>query len=174
MTPEEILSILREVQILKEVDREGWKHRGITNPESVADHTLGVAFLVMMMAEGEDLDVEKALKMAMLHDLPESRVGDISHHSPKYPDKVRLEEEAAQEIFEGLFDYHKLCQEYSKGESPEARLVKAADKLELLAQALKYEIKGHEVSDFWDEDYKFNGVATKIYNLIKNSRKESR
>jgi len=171
MTPEEILRILREVQRLKEVDRAGWKYRGVKSPESVADHSLGVAYLVMAMA-GEDIDVAKALKMAMLHDLPESQVGDISFHSPKFKDKLKLEQGAAEEILKDVSDYHDLWVEYSKGESPEAKVVKAADKLELLAQALDYEQKGYDVSDFWDEEYQFSGVSKEIYQSIKKARKE--
>lgn len=173
MTPEEIVGILRGVQRLKEVDREGWKHRGIRAPESVAEHTLGVAFLAMAMAEAEGLDIEISLKMALLHDLPESKIGDISFHSPRYRDKERMEEGAAKEILSGISDYHDLWLEYSKGESPEARLVKAADKLELLAQAIEYENKGYDVGDFWEEEYPFSGVARSIYDHLKNTKKEA-
>lgn len=174
MRAEEIARLLREVERLKDVDREGWKHRGITKPESVAEHTLGVAFLAMSMAEAEGLDVEKSLKMALLHDLPEARVGDISFHSPRYREKEKLETTAAREMLRDAQEYHELWAEYSKGESPEAKLVKYADKLELLAQAVEYEKKGYDVGDFWEEEYEFSGVAKEIYDLLKATRRKSR
>ncbi len=174
MKPEEIVKLLMDVEKLKEVDREGWKHRGITKPESVAEHTLGVAFLAMTIAEAEGLNVEKSLRMALVHDLPESRIGDISFHSPRYPEKESLEAKAADEILSEVPDYHKAWMEYSKGESPEARLVKYADKLELLAQAVEYEKKGYDVSDFWEEEYVFVGAAKRIYDLLMKSRRANR
>jgi putative hydrolase of HD superfamily len=170
MTPEEILCILRDVLRLKEVDREGWKRRGIRSPERVAGHTSGVAFLAMAMAEIEGLDVKKSLEMAILHDLPESRIGDIDFHSPRYKDKERMEQDAAREILGGVPDYFEIWHEYYRGETPEAQLVRAADKLELLAQALEYEKRGCDVDEFWEEEYLFSGVAESIYNLLKASR----
>ncbi|MFQ5815961.1 MAG: HD domain-containing protein, partial [Candidatus Hydrothermarchaeaceae archaeon] len=88
-----------------------------------------------------------------------------------YRDKERMEEGAAKEILSGTPDYHELWLEYSKGESSEARMVKAADKLELFAQALEYEKKGFDVGDFWEEEYPFSGVAKSIYDLLKTMGK---
>ncbi len=169
MRAEEVISFMQDVEGLKRVPREGWLARGIREPESVAEHTLGVAFLAMLLARDRALDEEKAVEMALLHDLPESRVGDISIFSPKYKEKDKIEEEAARVIM-GKSPEYALWAEYMEGKTAEAVAVKEADKLELLFQALEYERMGHNVEDFWGEEYAFQGLAKEIYLRLKRSR----
>ncbi|MDQ2922490.1 MAG: HD domain-containing protein, partial [Acidobacteriota bacterium] len=78
-----MLPALIELQRLKRLDRTGWTLRGLPNgTESVAAHSFGVCVTAMMLADrikkgGVDVDVERVLKMALLHDWAESRVGDM-------------------------------------------------------------------------------------------------
>ncbi|MEE8167456.1 MAG: HD domain-containing protein [Candidatus Hydrothermarchaeales archaeon] len=170
MNAKHLLRLIEEVERLKLTSREGWKLRGVREAESVAEHALGVAFLSMLLADEEKLDVEKVIRMALLHDLQEARVGDISIFSPRYPEKREIEERAIDEALKHFPGYRKLWGEYVKGKSPEAKSVKQADKLELLIQALEYERKGYDVGDFWDEEYEFNGLARELYELLKKAR----
>lgn len=82
-----ILKFLEEAGKLKAVPREGWRMRGIKECESVAEHTFRVAFIAMLLSEMEKCSMQKALKMALLHDLPESRVGDLTRRSSNYRQK---------------------------------------------------------------------------------------
>ncbi|KAI1861045.1 hypothetical protein JX265_009664 [Neoarthrinium moseri] len=64
---------------LKEQPRNGWRRRGISDGESVADHTL--MMLLMMLWKTEGLPAEdrlKALEMVIAHDLPEAIMGDYT------------------------------------------------------------------------------------------------
>ncbi len=170
MEAQDIIAFMKDVEALKRVPREGWLARGIEEPESVAEHTLGVAFLAVLLAKDRRLDEDKIIKMALLHDLPESRAGDISIFSPKYAEKDRIEKEAAGLIMARNPEYKSLWEEYVRGESAEAATVKEADKLELLFQALEYEKRGYSADDFWRGEYDFKGLAREIYLRLKSSR----
>src|SRR5689334_1471914 len=78
-----MLSTLIELQRLKRLDRTGWTLRGLPNgTESVAAHSFGVVVAAMLLADellaqGVSVDMEKVLRMALLHDWAEVRVGDM-------------------------------------------------------------------------------------------------
>jgi len=170
-----IIKFLEEVGKLKIVPREGWKMKGIKDRESVAEHTFRVAVIAMLLSEMEKCSTQKVLKMSLLHDLPESQVGDLTRRSPNYGQKREIEKKAMKAILRTLpeklkKEYIQLWEEYRKGRTPEAKLVKYADKLEMLLQAKEYARKGYDTSDFWSEEYEFKGTALKIYNLLKPCR----
>lgn len=158
MSPETLLAFLRTALGLKRVPRTGWLLRGLVDVESVAEHTWGVALIVLALApevEGP-LDREKALIIALVHDLPERSLSDIPSpalaHLP--PEAKREAEEAAlSEIVQGLPDGDRLrvwWREFEEGSTPEGRLVRDADRLEMLLQAYLYEeSRGVRLDDFW-------------------------
>lgn len=135
---------------LKDEKRTGWELRNVEEPESVADHTWGCATLVMMFSGQEDLNTEKCLKMALVHDLGESKVGDLATRAVDLENKVSKEEKdrkernALEEMTEklGSSEIMDLWEEYSERETEEARFVKDMDLVELCLQALKYEKEG--------------------------------
>ncbi|KAA0001413.1 MAG: HD domain-containing protein [Thermoplasmata archaeon] len=68
---------------LKGIKRKGWLRIGIEKVESVACHSYRVAFLAMLIGDALNLNVEKMLKMALLHDLAEATTGDITPYDMK-------------------------------------------------------------------------------------------
>jgi len=170
-----VLKFLEDVGKLKLVAREGWKLRGVKNPESVAEHSFRTAFIAMMLSDIEKCNTQNVLKMALLHDLQESKTGDLTVFSKNYVKKKALEKKAIKKIFNSLpkklrKEYLKIWKEYEEGSTKEAKLVKQADKLELLIQAAEYEKHGYNVSDFWTEEYEFEGLCREIYNNLKNRK----
>ncbi len=167
-----IISFLTELMRLKAVPRMGWLLRGVRDVESVADHSYGVAFIAMLLADlaqrqGLEPNVEKILRMALLHDLTEARTGDLPNTVKRYFDKGALhaaDQRAADEILSGLGaigeEYLLLWQEYEQRTSLEARIVKAADKLDLLLQAREYEKGGAQnLHEFWqNSELDFSGL----------------
>jgi len=145
-----MISTLIELQRLKRLDRTGWVLRGLApGAESVAAHSYGVAFTAMVLADkvrarGVGVDVERVLRLALLHDLAETRTGDMPRTGAQYysPEARRRAERAAfddvvRELGSPLGgDYGELHEDYERRLSLEARLVKAADIVDLLAQAL--------------------------------------
>ncbi|ALM74925.1 HD domain-containing protein [Thermococcus barophilus] len=154
-----MLRLFIEAGKLKRLPRMGWLLRGVPNPESVADHSFRVAFITLFLAEdlrsrGIDVNVEKALKIALLHDLGESKITDLPLDAQRYVDKRKAEKKAVMELLlevgEKSLEYFKLFEEYEEESSLEGRLVKFADKLEMTLQACEYEVAGFgNLDEFW-------------------------
>src|SRR2546421_12201480 len=75
-------SLLIELQRLKRLDRTGWVLRGLApGAESVGAHTYGVALAAMLLADevrrrGGAIDVERGLRVALVHEWAETRMGE--------------------------------------------------------------------------------------------------
>ena len=136
------------VSELKKVPRKGWKDKvGIEYPESVADHSFVTAIMAMIISNDTDLDQEKTIKMALLHDLAESLIGDFTPDEISKEQKRIAELDAMKEILSTLpvnlsksYDY--IWQEYIEEKSREAIFVHDIDKLEMAVQAAKYSSEG--------------------------------
>ena len=63
----------------KDLKRSGWVNKKVVNPESDAEHSFSVAFMTMLMAP-DNLDKEKCLKLALIHDLAEIYAGEYTPH----------------------------------------------------------------------------------------------
>ena len=174
-----MLSTLIELQRLKRLDRTGWTLRGLPNgTESVAAHSFGVGVTAMLLADrctaaGVTIDVEKVLRIALLHDWAETRVGDMPRTATLYfGSEVRKQAEmsAFSDIVkpvDAIGSYANLYNDYERRESLEARLVKAADVLDLLIEVLALERAGARgLDEFWEvaENPGFNleGAAEQI------------
>ena len=70
------LKFLIEANKLKTVPRTGWVLMEVKNPESIADHIFRVTVATWLMAEKANLDVKRAIKIALFHDLCEVYAGD--------------------------------------------------------------------------------------------------
>ncbi len=134
---------------LKNISRQGWIDKlSIKNPESVADHTFSMAIMGMIISDLENLDSEKILKMILLHDLAESKVGDLVPDEMGIDKKQRLENQAFDEIIKTLpesliTNYTKIWKEYQENSSEESSIVHQIDKLEMVLQAKIYQSQGH-------------------------------
>ena len=143
-----IEEFFQKVLELKNVSREGWKEKlEIINPESVAEHSYSTAVISMILSDLEGLNTEKIIKMALLHDLAESIIGDIIPGSITKNEKVRKENIAMKQILKNLPDkiaepYFEIWNEYQKNSSQESRLLHDIDKLEMAFQAKFYQNKG--------------------------------
>jgi putative hydrolase of HD superfamily len=168
---------------LKSVPRIGWLLRGVRDVESVAAHSFGVAVIAMLLADrararGIAVNVEKLLRMALMHDLTEARTGDLPSTIKRYFDKAvikaaddRIVQEMLTELGPLGESYLALWHDYEDRACIESRLVKAADKLDLLVQSREYEKGGaRSLQEFWDtadEDFAQLGVDDLICDLVK-------
>ena len=162
-----LLNLLAQANHLKHLPRTGWLFAGVAAPESIAEHTCVTALLVLYLGEqinadwanqGLDgpVDVAKAVRMALLHDLAESVVTDFPKRTTQLiGSQVKHAAEAAA-LSQILADLpsstqdQALCQEYNEAASAEARLVKDADTLEMIHQAHQYKARGHtNLADFF-------------------------
>lgn len=162
MEPNEtLLDLFRELQILDRVPRSGYVLRGVSDGESVSEHSWHVLFFVWALgSQIPDLDLPRALEIALVHDLAELRVGDLPSTSKRYFEpgaKAGAERAAMAEILAPLPERaQELFVEYQQGETREAMLVKACDKLQLLVKVDVYESWGAQgLSEFWDNPENF-------------------
>lgn len=183
-----IIELLTELMRLKAVPRTGWLLRGVRDVESVAAHSFGVAFIAMLLGDrarmlGLQVDGERLLRLALLHDLTEARTGDLPSTIKSYFEPAVLkaaDESAAAAMLEALGplgqQYLALWREYEHRASFEARLVKAADKLDLLLQAREYERGGaRSMQEFWENaeaDFSQLGVDELITDLVEQLQKQ--
>lgn len=138
-SPDPLLALharLVEVMALKALPRAGWVRVGVPQPESVAAHSWGVAWLVLALCP-PGLDRGRALAIAVLHDLAEVRVGDITPHDGVDRAQKHTQERAALvELLRPLPDPEGLVALWDEyGHSPEGRFVRACDKLDMALQA---------------------------------------
>ncbi len=144
-----LLDFFQKVLDLKNVPRQGWKDKlQIDNVESVAEHTYSTAIISMIYSDLHELDTEKIIKMALLHDLSESITGDLTPDKISKKSKYEKENHAMKQILSNLpsnisESYYKIWDEYQKVSSEEAKLVHEIDKLEMVFQAKYYYDKGH-------------------------------
>ena len=145
----DILDFLTYSLNLKNVHRQGWIDKvSIENPESVADHSYSMAIMAMIISDLENYDSEKILKMTLLHDLAESKIGDITPEQMTPENKMQIENKAFDEIIGKLPDtlqsqYNPIWKEYQDNNTEESNFVHQIDRVEMVLQAKTYQKEGY-------------------------------
>lgn len=167
----DLVTLFRTIAKLKTTRRQGWIDRGlpVETVESVADHTFMTAIIAWVLALDEpDLDADRVLQLAMVHDLAEAITGDPPPYTPdelsaaidaegltsffsrrhrrtaEEKERKRQSEAEAMTTLTALIPQvagsaiSTLWQEYEAGQTPEARFVKEADTYEAFHQARIY------------------------------------
>ena len=145
---------------LKDEKRTGWQLRNIEDPESVADHSWGVALLTLVYSEEVGINEEKALKMALVHDIAEAETGDFvtrkvdDKQEIEKEEKEKLEKEAVEKL-SGLLgeELEEIWMEYEERETDEAKFVKDMDLIDMCLTALKYEKENRYNPEEENEDF---------------------
>ncbi|KIH89868.1 hydrolase of HD superfamily [Sporothrix brasiliensis 5110] len=178
------------LELLKTTKREGWRRFGITHGESIADHMYRMSLMAMLAppALAARLDMNRCIKMCLVHDMAEALVGDITPVDgvPK-PEKSRREASTMDYITGTLLgqvgggsgsksgsksgsgdgdndtgavgrEIRAIWQEYEDAATPESHFVHDVDKMELLLQMHEYETRGQGHVDLGEFAY----VATKM------------
>lgn len=182
MDTADIVEMLLHGNQLKRTARTGWVQRGVSQGETVAAHSYGVAFATLILAQltAETVDLGKALALAVLHDLPEGLTSDIPAPAMRFLPpgiKPQMERAALDEIlgdtsFEA--DFLDWWQELQANETAEAQLVHDADKLDLFVQALVFEEQtgNKHLAEFWQEPHTFHfPEAQTIYDALLGRRR---
>ncbi|XP_007561059.1 PREDICTED: HD domain-containing protein 2 [Poecilia mexicana] len=139
-----MLQFMKLIGQLKRVPRTGWVYNNVKNPESVSDHMYRMAMMSLTITD-PTVDRDRCIKLALAHDMAECIVGDIApSDNVSKAEKHRREEEAMRRLSSLLPDglkqeIYALWEEYESQSSPEARLVKQFDLLEMIMQAHEYE-----------------------------------
>ncbi|KGN61403.1 HD domain-containing protein 2 [Cucumis sativus] len=178
-----VIDFLTLCHRLKTTKRKGWINHGINGPESIADHMYRMALMSLIAGDLPGVNRERCIKIALVHDIAEAIVGDItpSDGVPK-EEKSRRESAALHEMCQLLGggmrakEIKELWAEYENNSSLEANLVKDFDKVELILQAFEYEIEHGKVLDefFHSTAGKFQTEVGKSWAAEVLTRRNSR
>ncbi len=152
VSSEDVARFIYEMGMLRKVSREGWKLLGITNPESVAAHSLRAAQIGYILASMEQYEhPEMICTMLVFHDIGECRIGDIHKVASRY---VQADEQAA--VAEQLQHLEKvgekilsLYDQIETQKTTEGIIAKDADLLDLAATACEYRNQGYYNANDW-------------------------
>ena len=135
MDARRLIDFLRVAERLKDVPRHCWTTGG--RRESVAEHSWRVALMAMLMAdEFPELDIDRVIRMCLVHDLGEAVTGDIPTFVKTDADRV-VEGREVDALIGALPEpwpewLGALFAEMEALETPEARLYKALDRMEAI------------------------------------------
>jgi putative hydrolase of HD superfamily len=145
---------------LKREPRKGWQKRVEGRVESVADHSFAVALLALYEGERRGYDMEKILKLALIHDLEEAIIGDLTPRDKAHRGATRVQRDRERAIRELLSKlpaksrpaYLRLWTDLRERRSKESRLVRQLDKVEMAFQANEYGKRTgqRKMRDFYD------------------------
>lgn len=177
---EELVDFLGNVLRFHYIKRHHWFRDG--QQENDAEHSWHLAMLVLVLAPElePDADINKMLKMAIIHDLPEIYAGDtFAYDTEARKDKKEREVIAAEKLLRELPDdrrkeFAEIIKEYSEKTTVEARLVTALDKLQPLLANLEANGEGWKrkkltwkvIDDLKRPYMAFNPKLTKLYEDI--------
>ena len=148
MNSKDLIHFAQEVNKSKRIKRTGWLLEGIAAPESVAEHSFRLVVLAMVLGEYLEVDSEKLVKMAIIHDLGETITGDLVVERGKTINeeykkrKEELEEKGIETLFKPFSKKYKaIFHEMIARKTKEAQIFWQLDKLEMALQAKEYEEK---------------------------------
>ena len=141
------IELLFELGAIRNMSR-GWVQHVGQDVASITEHTFRVVWIALAIARREGAgDEGKIIKMALVHDIAESRVSDLSYIQKVY---VKADEDkAAKDMFaETSFEdfYEDTLAEYEKRESIEAKIVKDADNIDIDLELKELEERGSKLA----------------------------
>ena len=146
----QIANLLFEIRMLKDINRSGYSFLG-SGRESIAEHCFTMAFICFSMARLDpEVDGERLVAMALVHDLAEARTGDFNYVQKKY--SKTSEERAISHLIRDISfgrDIRSLVEEFNQGETKEARLANDADQISFLLELKKLKDIGSKPSATW-------------------------
>lgn len=139
----------------------GWLESGIRSGEAedVAQHSFETSAITLLLADSlpEDIDKERALRMAVIHDWAEAVTGDISREISEQMG-LEIRERIEEEVLKNLLpeeipnreEYLDIWREYTQRKTQESKIVYLADKLSILFEARKLFREGENSEKLWE------------------------
>jgi putative hydrolase of HD superfamily len=157
-----VLRLFERIHPLDRIDRAGYVLRGVVEPESVAAHSHFVSLLTLLYVDRypDQFDRERALTMALIHDLPEAALMDIP--MPAVDAHLKEAKDAAERAILGQWldgfpvAYRELFDDLLEPRSNEVRLVRGLDKAQMMIKIVMYQKEGKgRLEEFWSNPKNF-------------------
>jgi putative hydrolases of HD superfamily len=163
------VNFLFEMGNIRLIDRM-WRRFHTTSFANLADHHFRVFWIAMTIAaKEENVDTGKIAKMALMHDIAESRAGDVDYIARQYV--IRNEELAAQDMLAGTSiekEFYALWEEYEARETLESKIVKDADNLDVDFELAEQAASGNALKDSWQNNREFVAKEKLYTQTAKN------
>lgn len=177
----DFLRFLHDAEGLKRETRHSWLSDG--RQESVAEHTWRLGLMAFVLEEEfSELDTNKIIKMLLIHDLSEAYVGDIPTFNKTEEDNAKEKLEIRkivkplplilQEKILSLWD------EFENQQTPESRVARALDKIEVLIQHNEADLSTWEPHEYdlnfgyAEEESKAHPVLRKLLMIVREEMKK--
>ncbi|MEK7153429.1 MAG: HD domain-containing protein [Patescibacteria group bacterium] len=173
------LEFLYEIGTLRYIPRM-WQRFLRIEGDNLAEHHLRVAWTALFLAKHEKAEnTDKILKMALLHDIAESRTGDVDYLSRQYV--IRNEDLGFEDMIEHTAlagELQALHEEYEQRQSIESKIVKDADNLAVDFEMREQADRGIAIMSHPDwqkqraamrQDHLFTETAKKVSAAIRDS-----
>lgn len=164
------IEFLYEMGTLRYAPRQ-WKRFSNAGFANLAEHHFRVIWIALVLAKYEKADVNKVLKMALVHDIAESRTGDVDYLSRQYVE--RNEEMGLKDILaETVLDkdeFMDLWKEFEQIKTIESKVVKDADTLDVDFELQEQATRGINLKDAWQKQRTYvskNRLKTKTAKKI--------
>ncbi|OGY91287.1 MAG: hypothetical protein A3B31_00840 [Candidatus Komeilibacteria bacterium RIFCSPLOWO2_01_FULL_53_11] len=177
----QLLQFLKTIETFKKIERKVW-YGDIERAETDVEHTWHLAMFLMVFDRELPKKASrlKMLKMVLIHDLVEVYSGDtFAFDKEAKKDQKQRESEAAKKLFSQLppdmdREFTKLFNEYEKGETKEAQIVRSFDKIQPILQNILSHgrsWKDHGISHKDVDDYKrhlmqHDATILKVYETL--------
>ena len=177
MKPSELISILAVAEKLKCNTRHCYTSSG--RHESVAEHSWRISLMAMLLTEEfPGADMNKVIRMCLIHDLGEAFTGDIPTFVKTDDDRktedILLEQWLTELPGEAAREMAELFSEMNERRTPEARIFKAIDGLEALIQHNESDIstwipREYELNmTYCDDRVGFSGYLSALREEIRS------
>jgi putative hydrolase of HD superfamily len=144
------IEFLYEMGAIRYIPRQ-WKRFTNADFANLAEHHFRMMWIALMLAKYENADINKVLKMALVHDIAESRTGDADYLARQYVtrnEELGLKDILAETILEKE-EFEDLSKELVALKTLEAKVVKDADILDVDFELAEQEIRGFDLKDAW-------------------------
>ena len=177
MHPKELVEFLGIIGKLKQNTRHVWGENG--RQESVAEHSWRLAVTALLVGgEFPGLDINKVVKMCLIHDFGEAITGDIPSFYKTNQDR-KVEDDAVSDLLEKLpvdlkAEFTDLFKEMAELKTQEAKLFKALDRIEAIISHNESPLETWlpleytENITYGDENVTFSDYLTKLKEELKN------
>ncbi len=150
------LNFLFEMGNIRHIDRM-WRRFYTRDFANLAEHHFRTFWIAMIIASHEkNVDLGKVAKLALLHDITESRTGDVDYLSRQYTsrnEKLAIQDILAHTILEK--EFFGLWQEYEERQSLESKIVKDADNLDVDLELIEQASSGNPLKELWQKNREF-------------------